>query len=381
MIPAPRRAAGGLKTPATKGSDDGRNSPGPAETGRHESRVEARTAARRRLSAMAARLPRLVYFPDDRPGISRRRRGCGFSYYRPDGTLIRDEGERARIAAIAVPPAYASVWITPEPLGHLQATGRDAKGRKQYRYHPDWAAQRAERKYDGLAAFGHTLPRLRARIADGLCAPKGSRDLALAAVLALLDRASLRVGNEDYARENGSYGATTLLGEHARFDKSGVTLDFPGKRGQPVSVHLHGARLQRALHKVQDLPGADLIAWIDEEGSPHPLRSDEVNAALAEICGEGTSAKTFRTWNGTLAAFAAATREGPLRIADMTEAAAERLSNTPAIARTSYIHPQVIALADLSEDDRAARLAALRTVTLSRLRAHEGQLIAFLEEG
>ncbi len=262
---------------------------------------------------------KLIYCPDDRPGISRRRCGRGFSYYMPDGSLIRDRAERAGIAAIAVSPAYVSVWITPEPQGHLQATGRDAKGRKQYRYHPDWAAQRAQRKYDGLAAFGRTLPRLRARIATGLCAPEGWRDLALAAVLALLDRASLRIGNEDYARENGSYGATTLLGEHARFNGSGVTLDFPGKRGNPVSVHLHGPRLQRALHKVQDLAGAELIAWADEDGDTRPLRSEEVNTAQADICGEGTSAKTFRAWNGTHATFALAAQEGSVTIADMAE--------------------------------------------------------------
>ncbi|RKF12617.1 DNA topoisomerase IB [Roseovarius spongiae] len=323
--------------------------------------------------------PRLVYFPDDRPGITRRRRGRGFSYYAPGGALIRDAAERARINAIAVPPAYASVWITPEPMGHLQATGRDAKGRKQYRYHADWAAMRAQRKYDGLAAFGRSLPRLRGRIAAGLRAPRGSRDLALAAVLALLDRAALRIGNEDYARENGSFGATTLLDRHVRFDAGGVTLDFPGKRGAPVSCHLHGPRLQRALHKIQDLPGADLIAWTDEDGAPRALRSDEVNAALAEICGEGATAKTFRTWNGTHAAFARAAQEGPLRIADMADAAADRLNNTPAIARGSYIHPQVIALADLSDADRAARLRALRPPSLARLRAREGRLIAFLE--
>lgn len=325
------------------------------------------------------RSPKLIYYPDDRPGISRRRRGRGFSYYMPDGSLIRDGAERARIAAIAVPPAYGAVWITPKPLGHLQATGRDAKGRKQYRYHPDWAAERAQQKYDALAAFGRSLPRLRARIAAGLRAPKGSRDLALAAVLALLDRASLRIGNEDYARENGSYGATTLLGEHVRFDAGGVALDFPGKRGIPVSVHLHGSRLQRALHKIHDLPGAELIAWADEDGAPHPLRSEEVNAALAEICGEGTSAKTFRTWNGTLAAFSVAAHEGPVTIAEMTQAASERLCNTPAIARKSYIHPKVIALARLSQDERARCLAKGCPHGLSRLRAHEEHLIAFLE--
>ena len=325
------------------------------------------------------RFAKLVYYSDDRPGIRRQRRGRGFSYYLPDGALIRDKAERARIAAIAVPPAYESVWITPEPQGHLQATGRDAKGRKQYRYHPDWAAQRAQHKYDGLAAFGRALPRLRARIASGLCAAEGSRDLALAAVLALLDRASLRIGNEGYARENGSYGATTLLGKHARFDADGVTLDFPGKRGLPVSVHLHGPRLQRALHKVHDLPGAELITWTDEDGKTHPLRSEEVNATLAAICGEGMSAKTFRTWNGTLAGFIRAREGGPVSIAEMAKAASERLCNTPAIARKSYIHPQVIALAEMSEKERTARLDELRPVALSRLRANESRLIALLE--
>lgn len=328
---------------------------------------------------MASRRAALVYYPDDRPGIRRQRRGRGFSYYAPDGALIRDPTERARIAALAVPPAYTSVWISPEPQGHLLATGRDAKGRKQYRYHPEWAEQRAQKKYDSLAAFGRCLPRLRARIAAGLCAPAGSRDLALAAVLALLDRASLRIGSEDYVRENGTYGATTLLAKHIRFDDSGITLDFPAKRGTPVTCHLHGPRLQRALHKVQDLPGADLIAWSDAEGVSHPLRSDEVNAVLAEICGAGTSAKTFRTWNGTLAAFGVAVRDGPLTIIDMATAAAERLSNTPAIARKSYIHPTVIALSELPEADRARQLRTLRPPPLHRLRAHEGLLIALLD--
>ncbi len=324
---------------------------------------------------------RLIYYPDDRPGISRRRRGRGFSYHLPDGSLIRDTNERARIAAIAVPPAYKAVWITPKPLGHLQATGRDAKGRKQYLYHAAWAEQRAQQKYDGLAAFGRMLPRLRARIATGLRTSKGSHDLALAAVLALLDRAALRIGNEDYARENGSYGATTLLGKHVRFDANGITLEFPGKHGTPVLCHLHGPRLQRALHKIHDLPGAELITWTDENGDSHPLRSEDVNTYLAEVCGEGTSAKTFRTWNGTLAAFSVARQhEGTLNITDMTEAAAERLCNTPAIARSSYIHPQVISLAEKSEDERARCLNALRPPGISRLRAHENQLIAFLEQ-
>ncbi|MSU89217.1 DNA topoisomerase IB [Rhodobacteraceae bacterium 2CG4] len=330
---------------------------------------------------MARRVPELVYYPDDRPGIARRRRGKGFSYYSPTGVLIRDPQERARIASIAVPPAYESVWITPKPLGHLQATGRDARGRKQYRYHEAWQAMRAQRKYDGLASFGRNLPRLRARITAGLQADGGSRELALAAVLALLDRAAIRIGSAAYARENRSFGATTLLGKHARFDGNGVELDFPGKGGQPVVCRLHGSRLQAALHKVQDLPGAGLISWQAEDGACHAVRSEEVNAALEEICGDGVTAKTFRTWNGTYAAFLAAMAAGEIGIAELAEAASERLGNTPTVARNSYIHPAVIALADMSAGDRVTRLDRLRPVELSGLRAHEGRLIAFLERG
>ena len=319
----------------------------------------------------------LCYFPDDRPGITRIRRGRGFSYRSPDGTTIRDAAERKRIALIAVPPAYERVWISPLSNGHLQATGRDARGRKQYRYHPDWTAQRAARKYAQLAAFGETLPRLRARIAEGLRAEPGSQDLAVAAVLALLDRAAIRVGGVDYARDNESYGATTLLPDHVRFGKDGVTLDFPGKGGTQITCRLHGKRLERALHKVHDLPGAELISWIDEDGQPRGVRSEQVNALIAEVCGEGMTAKTFRTWNGTHAAFSCACRLDAPRIADLTEAAAERLGNTPAIARTSYVHPEVIALA--GAEDRSRRLSRLKPKDRHGLKAGEAELIAFLE--
>jgi DNA topoisomerase-1 len=322
----------------------------------------------------------LIYVPDDCPGITRRRRGKGFSYYTPEGELIRDTAERARISALAIPPAYDDVWISPEPRGHLQATGRDARGRKQYRYHKNWEAMRARRKFKELPEFGRALPRLRGVIATGLRAHDGSRDLALAAVFALLDRAALRIGSASYAEENGSFGATTLLGQHVRFDDSGIIIAFPGKRGAFVEVHLRGQRLQKALHRIHDLPGAPLFTWRDEAGEPRVLRSDDVNEALRSICGEGASAKTFRTWNGTLAAFAEAVRaDGALRVADMAEAAAERLQNSPAIARSSYIHPAVIALANLTPEDRAVQLSRLETPSLSGLRACEPELIAFLE--
>ncbi len=236
-------------------------------------------------------------------------------------------------------------------------------------------------KYDGLAAFGRSLPSLRARIAAGLRAEAGSRELALAAVLALLDRAALRVGAAGYARENKSYGATTLLGRHITFDDSGgVTLEFPGKGGRPVSCHLHGPRLQRALHDVRDLPGAELIGWQDADGAVHALRSDDVNAKLEDICGEGTTTKTFRSWNGTHAAFTVAEAPGGLSIRTMAEAAAERLCNTPAISRSSYIHPKVIDLAALNSAERLALLKGLPEIGLGGLRAHEDRLIAFLEQ-
>lgn len=321
----------------------------------------------------------LVYHSDDRPGITRRRRGRGFSYHAPDGALIRDPAERRRIEAIAVPPAYRSVWITPEPRGHLQATGRDSRGRKQYLYHPDWQAVRARRKYDGLAAFGRALPALRARIDAGLRAEAGSRELALAAVLALLDRAAIRIGTPDYARDNNSYGATTLLEQHVRFDGDSVTLDFPGKGGATVTRQLRGTRLQRALHKIHDLPGAELISWQANDGTVHAIHSDQVNALLETICGPGATAKTFRTWNGTHAAFSVADAPGEIGIGDMAEAAARRLGNTATVARNSYIHPDVIGLAELPGDERTARLDALQPAELSRLRRHEGRLIAFLE--
>jgi len=295
--------------------------------------------------------------------------------------VIRERTERARIEAIAVPPAYESVWISPEPLGHLQATGRDARNRKQYIYHKDWQELRDHRKYDRLAEFGRTLPRLRSSIASGLRAPAGSRQLALAAVLALIDRAALRIGSSSYARDNKSYGATTLLRRHLRFGDECVTLSFPSKGSLPTKVRLRGSRLQRALHRVRDLPGAELFTWQDEDGCCHCLRSEEVNEALQRICGDGVSAKTFRTWNGTHAAFSVAVAEaGDLKIADMAAAAADRLNNTPTVARKSYIHPQVAALAEIDPGERRRILDALETLEMYGLRAQEGNLITFLEQ-
>lgn len=280
----------------------------------------------------------LIYTPDSAPGHTRRRCGRGFTYLSADGTRIADADEIARIKALAIPPAWDDVWISPHPNGHLQATGRDGRGRKQYRYHPDWAERRAASKFDRLEAFGTALPAIRRWIETRLRGEPGDLDTAVAAVLALLDRASLRVGSADYADENGTHGATTLLPEHALIDGAGLRLRFPAKGGDIVETRLTGGRLARVLDACQDLPGADLIT----HGEGARVRSEHLSDVLSGIVGEDVRPKTFRTWNGSHAAFLAATRDTTIRA--LSEAAAERLHNTPAIARKSYIHPKVVAL-------------------------------------
>ncbi|WP_226780134.1 DNA topoisomerase IB [Oceaniglobus trochenteri] len=297
--------------------------------------------------------PDLIHYPDSRPGITRHRAGRGFSYRAPDGTRIEDADERARLAAMAVPPAYEDVWMCPVARGHLQATGRDAKARKQYRYHPDWTAFRARKKFDDLPRFGAALPALRRRIAADLRREDADRPFAIAAVLAMIDRMSLRIGNAGYAQGNGAYGATTLRSRHMRVDDDGaITLRFTAKGGQKVRRPVHDRTLQRTLHRLDDLSGATLVGWVDDDGTAHSVSSDAVNAALAEMTGEeGLTAKTFRTWNGTVAALHAALTDGKRTIKAMSEAAAKRLANTPAIARKSYIHPSVIALSEADAKD------------------------------
>ncbi|MFQ6551615.1 DNA topoisomerase IB [Aestuariibius insulae] len=326
--------------------------------------------------------PDLIYYPDSEPGIRRKGRGRGFQYIAPDGTGIDDTKERERIEAIGVPPAYGDVWISPLQNGHLQATGRDERTRKQYLYHQSWAEAQAARKYDGLAHFGTMLPRLRRRIAEGLKEPKGSEDLALAAILALLDRASLRLGHPDYRDENGTYGATTLRTRHATFGDGEVDLTYAAKGGQMISKVLHGDALQSALEKTADLPGADLIGWTDDAGTARSVRSEQVNGFLHDVCGEGVSAKTFRTWNGTREAFrvALAAGDGSLTIKTMAEAAAEQLHNTATIARSSYIHPDVISLAEMDNAERKERLAGLDPGGRTGLRAGEAELLSFLSD-
>ena len=315
-----------------------------------------------------------MYYPDDRPGIRRKRQGRGFSYLAPDGTRIENEGERARIAALAVPPAYENVWISPLKNGHLQATGRDARARKQYLYHPDWTLHRAQKKFDQLGAFGEALPRIRARVARALRnGDAGEHGFALAAVIAMLDQLSLRVGNPEYADENGTYGATTLKGRHIKLSDGGLLLRYPGKGGRKVARKVSTKSLLQTLQRLHDLPGAALVTWIDDSGRTRTVSSGEVNTWIAEATGlEAATAKTFRTWNGSVAALAAAREADRVTVSLMAKAAAERLANTPSIARNSYIHPKVIGLAKRPEAIPA------EGPDISGLLADERRLIALI---
>lgn len=287
----------------------------------------------------------LRYYPDSRPGIVRLRCGRGFTYFDKDGARITDAEERTRLGALAVPPAYENVWICPYVNGHLQATGYDARGRKQYRYHPEWSAAQAETKFASLAAFGATLPRLRRAIRRDLNTEVGAQRFALAAAVAMIDRLALRVGNPEYAKTNGSFGTLTLKGQHVRLRDDKLEVSFKAKGGKRVRRQIADRTLLRVLGEIRELPGAELLAWLDDEGIPHTLSSAALNDYIAEKCGaKGVSAKTFRTWSGTVAAFEVALNDDTPRIKDMANAAAERLNNTPTIARNSYIHPDVLDL-------------------------------------
>ena len=321
--------------------------------------------------------PNLIYYGDDKPGIQRKRRGRGFSYVGPDGTRIDNGTERKRIDTLAIPPAYDDVWISPMANGHLQATGRDARARKQYRYHVDWTAYRSQTKFDSLADFGSMLPRIRRRILADLKDDAGSRDYAIAAVLALLDRAAIRVGTADYAEENGTFGATTLQTGHLSLDKNEIRLSYTGKGGKKIKKRLRDRTLNRVLNRLQDLPGAELVSWQDDDGTPRSVSADAINSTLYDITGDDRlTAKTFRTWAGTTAAFEVALKMPDLTIKAMAEAASDRLANTPTIARNSYIHPAVIDLNERPIEDRAPLLD--KRATVENLRQSEEALLTFL---
>jgi DNA topoisomerase-1 len=311
-------------------------------------------ASRRRLPVTdpleSARIAGLRYVSDEQPGIRRRRIGRGFAYVGPDGRRVRDREALARIRRLAIPPAWRDVWISPLAHGHLQAAGRDARGRKQYRYHPRWRAVRDESKYGRMLAFAAALPAIRARVEADLARPGLPREKVLATVVRLLETTLIRVGNQEYARDNGSFGLTTMRARHVDVHGSTLTFRFRGKGGRLHDVGLRDPRLARIVRRCQELPGQELFQYRDERGDLRALGSADVNDYLREASGGDFTAKDFRTWNGTvlcaLALAALGPAEGASRVKrNVTQAiaaVASVLGNTPAISRKCYVHPAVL---------------------------------------
>jgi DNA topoisomerase-1 len=291
----------------------------------------------------------LRYSADSEPGIRRRRAGKGWVYVDADGARVTDEATLARIRKLAIPPAYRDVWICRHVDGHLQATGIDARGRKQYRYHPLWRSVRDAHKFQRMLDFGRALPRMHRRIARDLKLPGMKREKVLATIVRLLESTLIRVGNTEYARENRSYGLTTLRNRHVHVNGDRVRFSFRGKHGIRHEVEVQDPRAARVVRRCMDLPGQDLFEYIDDDGQPHDIGSTDVNAYLKEISGENFTAKDFRTWYATSAALEACAgvefrtaREAKEQLKRVLEALARKLGNTPAMCRKCYVNPVVI---------------------------------------
>ena len=298
----------------------------------------------------AAEAAGLVYVSDEDRGIRRERKGDGWVYYKPNGDPVTDEATIERIRKLAIPPAYEEVWICAKANGHLQATGRDARGRKQYRYHPQFREVRESTKYEHMMEFARALPAIRARLAEHMALRGLPREKVLATVVHLLETTLIRVGNDDYARDNKSYGLTTLRNPHVKVDGSELRFQFKGKSGKTWRLQLKDRRVAKIVRACQELPGQRLFQYRDEEGEVREVTSADVNAYLKEITGTDITAKDFRTWAGTVMAALAlrefeafdtkATQKKNLKAA--IERVASRLGNTPTICRKCYVHPEVL---------------------------------------
>jgi DNA topoisomerase-1 len=317
----------------------------------------------------------LTYVSDLDPGIRRRKAGHGFNYLDPDGKPVTGEPTLDRIRKLAIPPAWTDVWICPSPRGHIQATGRDAKGRKQYRYHERWREVRDLHKYDRLIAFGRALPKLRAQVERDLARHGLPREKVLAAVIRVMEITLIRVGNEEYARANRSFGLTTLRDRHAKIGARKAVFEFRGKSGKVHRTGFSDRRLARIVKACQDLPGQHLFQYLDHDGRRHSVESADVNAYLRDVLGEDFSAKDIRTWAGTIAAARAlvtlprwaSEAEARHNIVICVKAVAGVLGNTPAVCRKAYIHPAVLEAYEAGElplkpgtSDRAFELAVLK---------------------
>jgi len=295
---------------------------------------------------MPEKKQRLRHSSDNEPGYTRKRMGRYWAYFDENGERVEDRDEIERLNSIGLPPAYADAWFCKDSNGHLQATGIDARGRKQYRYHPDFRARADKKKFAGLLEFGNALTKLRTRVDKDLKRGELSREKALAAVVRLLDTEYLRVGSERYAHQNNSFGATTLLARHVNTDGGKVKMRFNGKHGIVHEAVITDRSLGRVVRRCKELPGQALFQYINGEGVPHPINSDDVNDYIRDSCGGDFTAKHFRTWWASVIAFGEIleAEEGRRKISvqTMVEPVAEALGNTPAISRKSYVHPALI---------------------------------------
>ncbi|MBO9708743.1 MAG: DNA topoisomerase IB [Caulobacter sp.] len=320
----------------------------------------------------------LIYVDAHDQGLRRAPRGQGFSYLDHEGRIVKDAATLDRIRALAIPPAWTDVWICPAPNGHVQAVGRDSKGRKQYRYHPDWRADRDARKYDRMAAFGRALPRLRKRVEADLARRGLPREKVLAAVVSLLELTLIRVGNDEYAKANRSFGLTTLRKRHLKLAGGGAVFEFVGKSGKVHRTGFRDRRLARVVAACQELRGQRLFQYLDPEGQRRAVESSDVNDYIRAACGDDFSAKDFRTWAGSLAAMEGLSlsprpvtkTEAKRTLNTCVKAVAGFLGNTPAVCRTAYIHPKVMEAFDAGAlprrrggSRRARELALLRLVS------------------
>ena len=319
----------------------------------------------------------LKYVSDGYAGITRKRVGTGWTYFAPNGVRIRDADKRRRLNKLAIPPAWTDVWICPDPDGHIQATARDARGRKQYRYHSSYREACDRSKFRHMLEFSEVLPRLRERIERDLAGDELSRKQVLATVIRLLDRTLIRVGNDEYAKENKSFGLTTLRRRHVEVEGTLLRFTFRGKSGVEHNVSLTDKRLARIIQRCQDLPGTELFQYLDATGKRHTIASDDVNAHLREITGRDVTAKDFRTWGGTMAAAmalrsvgpAASQREAERNIVDAIDMVSHRLGNTRAVCRKYYVHPALIEAYRMGE-----MIPQPAPVTRSRMRKHGAAL-------
>lgn len=332
----------------------------------------------------------LRYVSDEEPGYTRKKKGDDFEYFDTKGKPIKDETRVLRIRRLAIPPAYTDVWICPKTNGHLQATGRDARGRKQYRYHEKWRDARDETKYDKMLIFAAALPKIRKRVEADLKRPGLPKEKVVATIVSLMERTFIRVGNEEYARDNSSYGLTTMRNRHLDVKGSKLRFKFKGKSGVQHEVDVADPRLARIMRKVQELPGQEIFGYVDEEGEARDIKSQDVNDYLREITGEDFTAKDFRTWAGTVlaavalnahATFETAT-EAKKNVKNAVSAVSKILGNTPAVCRKCYVHPAVLEtyLNGHMIDGLRRKTEEALVENLPDLRSVEAAVMSFLQE-